>query len=207
MLEDPTRLAVLYREHFPLLAGLAVKHLPDQGCSQAEDVVQAAFALLEAGDRVRATDDAGTPAYLRQTVVNLARDTGRRETVAARQCHEIAQPLSTVTTAEHDALARLLGRDLIAALVALAARQRAAVVWRHFFDWSEADTAAAMGCATGTVKAYASRGLATADAAGTRPRPGRPPAPRRAPSSTGHRTAASPGTPASTPPSILHQAE
>ena len=43
----------------------------------------------------------------------------------------------------------------------LPARQRAVVVLRYYHDWSEAQTAAALGCAVGTVKSQASAALKT----------------------------------------------
>lgn len=58
---------------------------------------------------------------------------------------------SAVAVAERDALRR--------ALLALPVRQRTALVLRHYADLSEADTAAAMDCAVGTVKSLTSRGL------------------------------------------------
>ena len=45
------------------------------------------------------------------------------------------------------------------ALRALPKRQREAVVLRYLVDLSESQTAQAMGCATGTVKSAAARGL------------------------------------------------
>ncbi|HEY7045554.1 MAG TPA: sigma-70 family RNA polymerase sigma factor, partial [Nocardioidaceae bacterium] len=49
---------------------------------------------------------------------------------------------------------------LLAALSELTRRQRATVVLRYYFDLSEAETAAALGCSEGTVKSQAARGLA-----------------------------------------------
>ena len=49
--------------------------------------------------------------------------------------------------------------DLVTALRALPKRQREAVVLRYVVDLSEHETAAAMGCARGTVKSAAARGL------------------------------------------------
>lgn len=46
-------------------------------------------------------------------------------------------------------------------LLTLPARQRAAVVLRHYEDRSEAETAHLMGCSVGTVKSLTSRGLKT----------------------------------------------
>ena len=50
--------------------------------------------------------------------------------------------------------------DLHRALDQLPRRQRDVVVLRYVVDLSEADTAAALGCAPGTVKSHATRGLA-----------------------------------------------
>ena len=48
----------------------------------------------------------------------------------------------------------------VAALESLPPRMRAVIVLRYYEDLSEADTAAALGCSTGSVKSQASRGLA-----------------------------------------------
>jgi RNA polymerase sigma-70 factor (sigma-E family) len=55
--------------------------------------------------------------------------------------------------------------DLHRALARLTRRQRDVVVLRYVADLSEADTAAALGCAPGTVKSHATRGLAALRAA------------------------------------------
>jgi RNA polymerase sigma-70 factor (sigma-E family) len=49
--------------------------------------------------------------------------------------------------------------SLLTALGRLTARQRAVIVLRYFDDLSKVDTAQALGCSVGTVKAHASRGL------------------------------------------------
>ena len=51
-------------------------------------------------------------------------------------------------------------REVIAALAALPARRREAIVLRYWLGLSEAEIAAAMGIAAGTVKSAVSRGLA-----------------------------------------------
>jgi RNA polymerase sigma-70 factor (sigma-E family) len=57
---------------------------------------------------------------------------------------------------------RLTERDrLVTALRAVPPRQRAVLVLRFFADLSVQETAAALGCATGTVKSQCARGLAT----------------------------------------------
>ena len=50
--------------------------------------------------------------------------------------------------------------DLLRALGSLSRQQRAVVVLRYFADLTEADTAAALGCSVGTVKAHHSRAIA-----------------------------------------------
>jgi RNA polymerase sigma factor (sigma-70 family) len=55
--------------------------------------------------------------------------------------------------------------DLYRALDTLTRRQRDVVVLRYIADLSEADTADALGCAPGTVKSHATRGLAALRAA------------------------------------------
>jgi RNA polymerase sigma factor (sigma-70 family) len=51
--------------------------------------------------------------------------------------------------------------DLVRAIKRLSRRQREVVVLRYIADWPETDVADALGCSPGTVKAHASRGLAT----------------------------------------------
>jgi RNA polymerase sigma factor (sigma-70 family) len=48
---------------------------------------------------------------------------------------------------------------VIAALLAVPPRQRAAIVLRYYQDLTEAQTAEAMGCAVGTVKSQVAAGL------------------------------------------------
>lgn len=56
---------------------------------------------------------------------------------------------------------RMVERGLLLdALAQLAPKQRAALVLRFFDDLSEADTARALGCSTGSVKQHTTRGLA-----------------------------------------------
>ena len=50
-------------------------------------------------------------------------------------------------------------RELLAALAALPARRREAIVLRYWLDLPEREIAAAMGVSTGTVKSHVSRGL------------------------------------------------
>lgn len=99
---------------------------------------------------------AGNPdAYVRRIIINENRTRFRRRGV--REFSTGSPPETRVP----DALRHVDDRSaLVAALQALAPRQRAVVVLRYWLDLSETETAAALGCSAGTVKSQASRALA-----------------------------------------------
>ena len=144
----------LFDQHYPRLLRAAVVLLGDVGA--AEDVVQDAFLGLHAAwDGVR--DREGAAGYLHRSVVNGARSRRRRQAVALRNR---PSPPPDAASAEEAALAGLLTRPLVAALRAMPRREREAVLFRHYLDLSETQTAEVLGLRRGSVKAYASRGLA-----------------------------------------------
>jgi RNA polymerase sigma-70 factor (sigma-E family) len=129
--------------------------------STAEDVVQEAFLNLHRSwHRVRDRSDAA--GYLHRSVVNAARSRLRRRDVA-RRLHLVQRADAPVhaASAEAVALASLADQPLVAALRALPRREREVVLFRHYLDLSERQTAEALGLRVGSVKAYGSRGLAT----------------------------------------------
>ena len=71
----PTTLTALYVKHYTTLVRLAALLLDDRGAS--EEVVQDAYVKMHAAWR-RIDDTDRALAYLRQTVVNLARSRMRR---------------------------------------------------------------------------------------------------------------------------------
>ncbi|HVF21264.1 MAG TPA: SigE family RNA polymerase sigma factor [Mycobacteriales bacterium] len=147
-------LTTLYVEHYRSLVRLAAFLLDDVGTS--EEVVQDAYVkMLGAWRRIEDPDKAA--AYLRSTVLNLARSKMRRKLVARK--HEPTPP-TDVASAEHDAIGHENQREVIAALRRLPARQREALVLRYYGDLPEAEIAAAMGCSPGTVKSHIHRGKA-----------------------------------------------
>ncbi len=128
--------AVAYRAAYAVLGSR-----PD-----AEDAAQEALArALVRWQRI--VDYA--PAWVARVATNVALDRVRK---AARGRH-------APTPAPHDDAVALQRRDLVVALQTLPKRQREAVVLRYVVDLSEAATAAAMGCALGTVKSATARGL------------------------------------------------
>jgi RNA polymerase sigma-70 factor (sigma-E family) len=123
--------------------------------SSAEEVVQDAFvSMFRSWHRIKRAP-AG---YLHRSVVNGARSRLRRRSVADQ-----ARPIPIrmyVQSAEDVAVRGLVSGPLVTALRALSPREREVVLLRYYLDLSEQQTAEALGLRRGSVKAYASRGLA-----------------------------------------------
>jgi len=151
--EADEAIVALYAGHYHELVRLGALLLGD--ASAAEEVVQDAYVSLHRSwRRVREPDKA--LAYLRRCVVNGARDRSRRARVA-RAHSPAAAP--DAPSAEHEALAVLERREILAALAGLSARQRETLVLRYYADLSEAQIADVLGISAGAVKTHASRGL------------------------------------------------
>jgi RNA polymerase sigma-70 factor (sigma-E family) len=125
-----------------LLAGSSVR---------GEDLLQE--ALLRAFTHWRRLRDTGAAeAWVRTTMVRLLlHDRKRRWSgeIPTADLPERANAGTDAATAE----------TVRAALRTLSEDQRAAIVLRYFLDLSEAETAAALGCAPGTVKSRVSRAM------------------------------------------------
>jgi RNA polymerase sigma-70 factor (sigma-E family) len=148
--------AALYQRHALGLVKLAKVMLGDQ--AQAEDIVHDAFlGLHRKWASLRDRDHA--LAYLRASVVNGCRGAHRSRSSFDRALRFFRNG-DDIVSAEESAIVGEANREVIAAVRALPARQREAVVLRHYLGLSEAETAAAMGVAAGTVKSSTSRGLA-----------------------------------------------
>jgi RNA polymerase sigma-70 factor (sigma-E family) len=94
--------------------------------------------------------------YLRAALANLAANRWRRKSrrVVETPIDDGIQPPVAARDTE------IVDRDqVVRALGTLPPRMRAVLVLRFFDDLSEAQTAAALGCAVGTVKSQTSRGL------------------------------------------------
>ncbi|NPC42432.1 SigE family RNA polymerase sigma factor [Nocardioides sp. zg-1230] len=130
----------------------------------AEDLLQDSLVrVLPRWDGIR--EGAAADAYVRRTItrqyVSWQRQPWRRDEVASaavpetgRTAHPVAWPVAwpeaTPETAGH----------LWDLVLALPPQQRAAVALRYYEQLSVAETAAVLGCSTGTVKSNTSRGLA-----------------------------------------------
>jgi RNA polymerase sigma-70 factor (sigma-E family) len=148
------RLEELYVRHAP--EALRVAYLMTGDRDSAQDLVQEAFVRV-VGRWRHLRDPGAFPAYLRRTVVNLARNQFRRGGIERRHLARAAGR-SHASQAPSDAGTR---DELRRALLGLPLRQRAAIVLRFYEDLSEAETAHVLGCAPGTVKSLVSRGMHT----------------------------------------------
>jgi RNA polymerase sigma-70 factor (sigma-E family) len=111
----------------------------------AEEAVQESFAkVYERWDRI---DRPG--GFLRTCVVNECRSRHRRNRVALRSRHLVAEPEAT-----YDRYA-----ELADALALLPLQRRTVVVLRHYLQMNTAEIAEVMGTSEGTVKSSLHRGL------------------------------------------------
>jgi RNA polymerase sigma factor (sigma-70 family) len=120
--------------------------------------VQVALAkLYVAWPRVRPTGS--QVAYAWRILVNAHVDEVRRPRWRREQ--SVAAPPDTPDDGALAAFADgLVGGDIRAALAALPAGMRAAVVLRHWADFSVEETAQILGCSAGTVKSQTAKGIA-----------------------------------------------
>lgn len=129
----------------------------------AEDVVQEVFLRTFSGwHRLREPDRAG--AYLRTGVVNMCRSRMRHRYVEQKGNAAVAARPDAEGQTDQPGEASdstWLASAVLEAVRTLPPRQRAAVVLRYYSDLSEADMAAALGCAQGTVKSQLAKARAT----------------------------------------------
>jgi RNA polymerase sigma factor (sigma-70 family) len=139
----PGTFEAFYRARWTPTVRLA--HVLTGSTALAEDLAQEAFAKV--ADRFATIEHAA--AYLRTTVVNLAR-THRRRVVR----HERAVRLTGLPPTSE-----LGATELLDAVDALPYREKAVLVLRYYEDLPEADIAAVLGCRPATVRTTAARAL------------------------------------------------
>ncbi len=145
---EPELLATCQRLHPKLVAALA---LHGGQVEVAEDLAQETLVRVwEHWSEVRHADSPDAWAF--RVAFNLSTSVLRRRVLERRF------PVPAAADAPGpDAADQIAVRQ---ALQLLPTRQRAAIILRYFADLSVDDTAAAMGCAPGTVKALTSQGIA-----------------------------------------------
>ncbi|MDQ1689598.1 MAG: hypothetical protein QOK42_2573 [Frankiaceae bacterium] len=121
---------------------------------RAEDLVQTAFVKLYASwAKVRERE--ALDSYLRTVLVRAYVDETRRPSRRERLFGDVPD----YAVAESGGLGDRM--ELAAALRQVPPRQRACLVLRFYDDLSVTETAAALGCAEGTVKSQTAKGLGT----------------------------------------------
>lgn len=119
----------------------------------AEEVVQEAFVrLFTAWASLR--EPTAAPAWLRTTVMNLARQRLRRRLVV-RRTRGLDHPW--VEDPETATLRDTAAAEVVAALTTLPRRQRECVVLRYWSQLSLAEIASTLGVSVGTVKTHLHR--------------------------------------------------
>lgn len=120
--------------------------------ASAQDLVQT--ALVKAWQHWSAIDQ--PEAYVRTIIVREFAGGLRRRCIG-----EVPTETLPETSEEVDHAARVATRgDLMAALATLPAKQRAVLVLRYYHDYTERQTAEALGIGVGTVKSHTARALA-----------------------------------------------
>lgn len=131
---------------------------PDPG--QAEDLVQSALIrTLTHWSSLR--DPAAAWSYTHTTLVRLAQRSARRRWWGEQAVAHLPEDAARDELADRDD-----GDAVRRALARLPIDQRVVLVLRYFLDLSEAETAATLGYAVGTVKSRANRGIAALRADG-----------------------------------------
>ena len=130
--------------------------------ADAEEAAQDAFVKAHAAFG-RFREGAPLRPWLLTIVANEARNrvksAGRRERLVLRVAEE-RRLGGAVPSPEAALLGSEQRHELLAAIAELPEADRQAIACRYFLDLSEQETAAALGCARGTVKSRLSRALA-----------------------------------------------
>lgn len=156
------QLEELTQQRYGRLVALALMVAPSR--SEAEDMVQDALVAAFSGRaRFGSVDEA--EGYVRRAVVSRSMDAHRRRGAERRALTRVAaRPEAPSTDPE------VMDPRVLAALRALAPRERACVVLRHVEDLSVRETAALLHLSEGAVKRYVHDAVAALDAAlGTEP--------------------------------------
>lgn len=150
--EDEAEFRQFVAGRWTRLVHAAVLLTGDRG--HAEDLAQTALVrVFSSWSRVRAAED--MDAYTMRILINQNKNRFRRRRVEEDLTDALPDRGSEDPTSRLDQRAGLL-----AALASLPKRQREVVVLRYWEDYSEAQTAAILGCSVGTVKSQAAKALA-----------------------------------------------
>jgi RNA polymerase sigma-70 factor (sigma-E family) len=141
----PRSFELAFADLYLLAYRVAYRILGDR--SESEDIAQEALARATLRwDKLHDRPEG----WISRVASNLALDRYRRIR------RHPAAPTGPVGVVDDNSVER---SDLVGALRRLTRRQREVVVLRYLADFSESDTAIALGCSVGSVKTHSSRGL------------------------------------------------
>jgi RNA polymerase sigma factor (sigma-70 family) len=150
----PAELVAFCEALHPRLVGTLVVHTGDREVAR-ECAQEALVRVCERWPEVSAM--ASPAGWTYRVAFNLTSSRGRRRAIERRALARLAGRRTDLVAAPEQPLD---AEPIRAAVAALPPRQRQAVVLRYFADLSVEDTAAAMGCATGTVKSLTAQAVA-----------------------------------------------
>ena len=148
-------LGELYARHIG--AGVRLAFLLTGERTHAEDLAQEAFVRCVGRFRHLRRPEA-FDAYFRRSIVNLHTSGLRRRKLEREWLAREGPASARRVSSQPDVGGR---EDLWRALATLPARQRAALVLRHYEDLSERETAEVLGCSVAAVKSLVARGSET----------------------------------------------
>ena len=155
---DGPTIEALYRVHGTRLVRVARMFAHDRAA--AEDLVQEAFIRLHR-HRHRLRNPEAAAAYLRATVLNLARDHNRRGLMSLRHVDSKTHQVGSMGPDPDDAaLLDEEQRELMTAVATLSRRQRDCIVLRYRLELSYEEIASTLGLSINSVKTHLKRGLA-----------------------------------------------
>lgn len=149
---DAAAFAEFVRARSSSLYGSAYLMVGDRGL--AHDLLQEALTkTYVAWPRLREVSNA--EAYARKAITTTAISWWRRKSWANERPRDDVPEQRVAEASDDIAMRDWVWREL----QALPPRQRAAIVLRYYQDYTEGQTAEAMGCAVGTVKSQVAAGL------------------------------------------------
>jgi RNA polymerase sigma-70 factor (sigma-E family) len=141
----------LFHAHYPRIVYTAFSLVGDWDL--AEQLAQEAYLRLWRRWRW-ISDPQAAPMYLQRTVVNLSRETIRRNVIERRALRIKGSDRAALPEPDPAAVV-----ELRRAVAALPARKRECIVLRFLLGLSEAETAGLLGVSVGTVKSQTHKGL------------------------------------------------
>jgi RNA polymerase sigma-70 factor (ECF subfamily) len=158
--QDPAAIREMVTRKLPRLLALASRMLGHRG--DAEDVAQEAILRLWKQAAHWRSGSAKVDTWLHRVALNLCYDRLRRRIevpvdAAPEQADAAPEPVDAAPTPEESMQARAQSRHVAAALAALPARQREALILQYYQDFPSSEAAALMGLTVAALESLLAR--------------------------------------------------